>query len=98
MINMAITISDTYSKFSFFILILCIFSGFIIYQIIGIKEDKEIKKKFSNVKGMIEEGHRKALAGRKDDGLYRETKRLKADKDSELFGDKQRLKGETIDD
>ena len=89
-----IVITNTFGTLSLPILLIAVFSGFVIYQIIGIKEDKEIDIKFKNVQEMIETGHRKALAGKRDDGIFEERKRLRTDKDAELFGEKQRLHGE----
>lgn len=72
-----IVIENTLNHFSIPCLVGICFLSIIIYLYISIYNDKRYKDKLRNAEMLIREGHEKALHGRKDDGVYQETKREK---------------------
>lgn len=58
-------------------ILISILLGVLIYLLITMKTDHAYKVKLRKIQSMINEGHEKALSGRKNDGIYQETKRLR---------------------
>ena len=78
-----IIVNSSISVRNIAILGLCVFAFVFLYLFISSKllnvEMNNIKK----AKEMIEEGHENALNGRKDDGYYEETRRLRTPENAE---------------
>ncbi len=75
-----IEITNTFNNMAFPILIACTLSGLIMYLLITINIANDYKKKLQKAERLIQEGHSKALSGRKNDGFYNERRRLREDK------------------
>ena len=72
-----ITIIDRSGGFGLPLLILALLSGMIMYLLITIIISKRYVKKLEKAEELITEGHIRAQEGRKDDGIFKETKRLR---------------------
>ncbi len=70
-----ITITNTFNRFTMPLLGVSIASGIIIYFAVTRWLVIKHQSKLRRVEQMIREGHEKALHGKRDDGIYKETKR-----------------------
>lgn len=76
-------IQDGLSSRSAAILFMIAFMTIIIYLLVTLKACLSETKHLKQAKRLIEEGHHKALHGKKDDGFYQENRRTKTPEDIE---------------
>ena len=72
-----IVIPENMNGLSQAVIFAILFIGIIIYLLIITAMDRKEYDNMTLAKKLIEEGHAKALKGKKDDGIYSETKRIR---------------------
>ena len=77
MIMETIELSNNFHNMFIPVMAISASGGIILYLLLTILISSAYKAKLKKAKKMIQEGHARALAGRKDDGVYRENKRLR---------------------
>lgn len=75
------TISENLTGIAPGIIFAIIFGSLILYLLMLVAREKRLYRKMKRAQRLIEEGHSKAMHGRKDDGIYQETKRQKYDRE-----------------
>ncbi len=74
-----IEINNKFNNMVFPVLAGCICGGIMLYLFITVQISKTYKKRLEKAKRLIHEGYDRALRGRKDDGIFKENKRLRQD-------------------
>ena len=74
-----ITVFSSITGYGLAIIFLIIFLSILMYLIVSASIDKNEENKMKRAKKMIEDGHKKATNGKKDDGIYAEIKKTRSE-------------------